>query len=88
MIRVLIVDDHAVVRAGLRMLVDAEADMETVAEAGTVRDAIFEARSTKPDLVLMDIVMPGESGLEGVPKLLHEHPDLKILVLSMQDDPR
>ena len=88
MIRVLIVDDHAVVRAGLRMLVDAEADMETVAEAGTVRDAIFEARSTRPDLVLMDIVMPGESGLEGVPKLLHEHPDLKILVLSMQDDPR
>jgi len=74
-IRVLIVDDH-------------ESDMETVAEAGTVRDAIFEARSTRPDLVLMDIVMPGESGLEGVPKLLHEHPDLKILVLSMQDDPR
>ena len=88
MIRVLIVDDHAVVRAGLRMLVDAEADMETVAEAGSVRDAVFEARSTTPDLVLMDVTMPGESGLEGVPKLLHEHPDLRILILSMQDDPR
>jgi len=84
----MIVDDHAVVRAGLRMLIDAEDDLETVSEAGNVRDAIFEARSTTPDLVLMDIVMPGESGLEGVPKLLHEHPDLKILVLSMQDDPR
>jgi len=87
-IRVLIVDDHAVVRAGLRMLIDAEEDMETVAEAGSVRDAIFEARSTGPDLALMDVVMPGESGLEGVPKLLHEHPELRILILSMQDDPR
>jgi len=86
--KVLIVDDHAVVRAGLRMLIDAEEDMQTVAEAGTVRDAIFEARAHEPDLVLMDIVMPGESGLEGVPKLLHEHPDLRVLVLSMQDDPR
>ena len=87
-IRVLIVDDHAVVRAGLRMLIDAEEDMETVGEAGTVREAIFEARTSKPDLALMDVVMPGESGLEGAPKLLHEHPGLKILVLSMQDDPR
>src|SRR5215471_20436301 len=70
------------------MLIDAEEDMETVAEAGTVREAIFEARTSEPDLVLMDVVMPGESGLEGAPKLLHEHPSLKILVLSMQDDPR
>ena len=76
-------------RAGrLRMLVDAEEDMETVGEAGTVREALFEARSSEPHLVLMDVVMPGETGLEGVPKLLHEHPDVKVLVLSMQDDPR
>jgi two-component system response regulator NreC len=87
-IRVLVVDDHAVVRSGLRLLIDAEADMETVGEAGNVRDAIFEARTSKPDLILMDVVMPGESGLEGVPKLLHEHPDVKVLILSMQDDPR
>jgi DNA-binding NarL/FixJ family response regulator len=87
-IRVLIVDDHAVLRAGLRMLIDAEADMETVGEAGTVGDAILEARSSNPDLVLMDVVMPGESGLDGLPKLLHEHSDVKILVLSMEDDPR
>jgi two-component system, NarL family, response regulator NreC len=87
-IRVLVVDDHAVVRAGLRMLIDAESDMETVGEAGSVREAVFEARSSSPDLILMDVVMPGESGLEGLPKLLHEHPDVKVLVLSMQDDPR
>jgi two-component system response regulator NreC len=87
-IRVLVVDDHAVVRSGLRLLIDAEEDMETVGEAGNVRDAIFEARTSNPDLILMDVVMPGESGLEGVPKLLHEHPDVKVLILSMQDDPR
>jgi two-component system, NarL family, response regulator NreC len=87
-IRILVVDDHAVVRSGLRRLIDEESDMQTVGEAGNVRDAIFEARSTKPDLVLMDVVMPGESGLEGLPKLLHEQPEVKVLVLSMQDDPR
>lgn len=87
-IRVLIVDDHAVVRAGLRLLIDAENDMVTVAEAGNVRDAILEARSANPDLILMDVVMPGESGLEGVPRLLYEHPEVKVLVLSMEDDPR
>jgi two-component system response regulator NreC len=70
------------------MIIDAESDLETVAEAGTVRDAIFEARSAKPHLVLMDVNLPGESGLEGLPKLLQEHRDLKVLVLSMQDDPR
>src|SRR5262249_51070797 len=87
-VRILIVDDHAVLRAGLRKLIDAEDDLEVVGEAGSVRDAIFEARSHEPDLVLLDIVMPEESGLEGVPKLLHEHPDVKVLVLSMEDDPR
>jgi two-component system response regulator NreC len=87
-IRVLVVDDHAVVRSGLRLLIDAEPDLETVGEAGDVRGAIFEARASKPDLVLLDVTMPGESGLEGIPKLLHEHPEMKILVLSMQDDPR
>jgi two-component system response regulator NreC len=87
-IRVLVVDDHAVVRSGLRLLIDAEEDMETVGEAGNVRDAIFEARASNPDLILMDVVMPGESGLEGVPKLLHEHSGVKVLILSMQDDPR
>ncbi len=87
-VRVLIVDDHAVVRAGLRLLIDAEDDLETVGEAGSVREAILEARSLDPDLILMDVVMPGQSGIQGVPALLHEHPEVKVLVLSMQDDPR
>jgi two-component system response regulator NreC len=86
--RVLIVDDHAVVRSGLAMLVNAEEDLETVGEAGTAREAIFEARSTKPDIVLMDVMMPDQSGIDVVPQLLHERPESKVLVLSMQDDPR
>ena len=86
--RVLIVDDHAVVRAGLRRVLEAEDGIEAVGEAGTARDAVFEARSTKPDVILLDVVMPEQSGLEVIPTLLHEHPETKILVLSMQDDPR
>ena len=87
-IRVLIVDDHAVVRAGLHLLLDAEADITVVGEAGDVRSAVFEAREQKPDVVLMDVVMPGQSGIEGVPQVLKEAPGSRVLVLSMQDDPR
>jgi two-component system response regulator NreC len=87
-VRVLIVDDHAVVRSGIRLLLAKEPDMEPVGEAGSAREAIFEARSLKPDVILMDVVMPEGSGLEAIPALLHEHPDANILVLSMQDDPR
>jgi two-component system, NarL family, response regulator NreC len=87
-VRILIVDDHAVVRAGLRMLIDAQDDLEAVGEAGSARDAIFQARSLKPDVVLMDVVMPDQSGLEVLPRLLEEHPQAKVLVLSMQDEPQ
>jgi DNA-binding NarL/FixJ family response regulator len=87
-IRVLVVDDHAVVRSGIRLLLAREDDIEPVGEAGTGREAIFEARSLKPDVVLMDVVMPDQTGLEALPQLLHEHPDMKVLLLSMQDDPR
>jgi two-component system, NarL family, response regulator NreC len=87
-IRVVVVDDHAVVRSGLRRVLDAEEDIEVVAEAGSVRDAVFEARAQRPDVIVMDVVMPGQSGIEGTPLVLHEAPDAKVLVLSMQDDPR
>jgi two-component system response regulator NreC len=85
---VLIVDDHAVVRSGLRLVLEAEDGIEAVGEAGTARDAIFEARSVKPDVILLDVVMPDQSGLEIIPTLLKENPDAKVLVLSMQDDPQ
>jgi two-component system response regulator NreC len=87
MIRVLIVDDHAVVRAGLRHVLDSVTDIETVGEAGDAREAVFEARSRKPDVILVDVVMPGKSGIEVTPELLKESPSSKVLVLSMQDDP-
>ena len=86
--RVLLVDDHAVVRSGLRLLLQNEDDIEVVGEAGSARSAILEARSVRPDLVLMDVTMPDGSGLDAVPTLLHEHEGLKVLVLSMEDDPR
>ena len=85
--RVLIVDDHAVVRSGLKLVLESEEGIEPVGEAGSARDAIFEARSTKPDVILLDVVMPDQSGIEVIPTLLKENPETKILVLSMQDDP-
>jgi DNA-binding NarL/FixJ family response regulator len=87
-IQVLIVDDHAVVRAGIKLLLVREDGIEPVGEAGSGREAILEARSLKPDVILMDVVMPDGNGLEVIPTLLRERPETKILVLSMQDDPR
>jgi two-component system, NarL family, response regulator NreC len=86
-IKVLIVDDHAVVRSGLRLLLESEDDMAVVGEAGTAREAVFELRSSQADVVLMDVAMPGGSGIDVIPQLLHEAPAAKILMLSMQDDP-
>ncbi len=88
MIRVLIVDDHAVVRSGLRRLLDAEGDIETVGEAPDADRAVFGALEHRPDVVLMDLVMPGKGGIEGMPAVLRAVPETKVLVLSMQDDPR
>jgi DNA-binding NarL/FixJ family response regulator len=87
-IRVLIVDDHAVVRSGLRLLLDAEADIEPVGEAGNAQEAVFQARALKPDVILLDVVMPERTGLDVLPQLKHESPDVKVLILSMQDEPR
>ncbi len=86
--KILIVDDHAVVRSGLRMLLDDHEDLEVVGEAGDMRGAVFEARSLKPDVVLMDVVMPGDDGIAATAAVLREVPDAKVLVLSMQDDAR
>jgi len=86
-ISVVLIDDHAVVRSGLRLLLEAQDDIEVVGEGGNAQDAVFRARALKPNVVLLDVVMPGESGIEVLPKLLHESPETKVLVLSMQDDP-
>src|SRR5438067_4681897 len=87
MIKIVLVDDHAVVRSGLRLLLDGQEEIEVVGEAGNAKDAIFRARALKPDVMLLDVVMPGESGIDVLPKLLKESPTTKVLVLSMQDDP-
>jgi len=86
-IRVVIVDDHAILRAGLRRVLEAEPDIEVVGEAESADRAVFEAISGQPDIVLMDVMMPGKTGIEGMPAVLSAVPNAKILVLSMQDDP-
>jgi len=85
-ISVVLVDDHAVVRSGIRLLLDKQEDIEVVGEAGNAKDALFRARALKPDVILLDVVMPGESGIEVLPKLLTESPKTKVLVLAMKDD--
>ena len=87
-IRVVLVDDHAILRSGLRRVLDAEPDIEVVGEAESADRAVFEAISNKPDVVVMDLMMPGKSGIEGMPAVLQAVPEVKVLVLSMQDDPR
>ncbi|MCW2977182.1 MAG: nreC 1 [Actinomycetia bacterium] len=86
-IRVVLVDDHAVVRSGLRHVLDSAEGIEVVGEAGDSQHAVFEVRAKKPDVILMDVVMPGKSGIETIPDVLKDAPDAKVLILSMQDDP-
>lgn len=86
-IRVLIVDDHAVLRAGVRMLIDAEPDMTVVGEAGDGHDLLRLAGELGPDVILLDLSMPILGGL-GVIEGLHQvSPQARILVLTMHDDP-
>ena len=86
-IRVLVVDDHAVVRSGIRLLLEAQEDIEVVAEAGTAEEGVRAARLEKPDVVLLDVVMPGRSGIEATPDIRAAAKSAAVLVLSMQDDP-
>ena len=85
-IRVLIVDDHAIVRDGIRALLSRAEDMTVVGEAGGGRDAIALARSLRPDVILMDIAMPDLGGLEATVEIRKDWPDARILVLSQYGD--
>jgi two-component system response regulator NreC len=85
-IKVLIVDDHAVVRTGLRLLLEREPDFDVVAEAGTADEGVRAARLEKPDVVLLDVVMPGRSGIDACAEVVQASKG-RVLVLSMQDDP-
>jgi len=86
-LRILLVDDHRVVRAGLRMLLEAEEGLEVVDEAGDVRTAVFKARRHTPDLIVLDVMLPDGDGVESIEKLHAEAPHAKVLVLSMEDSP-
>src|SRR5271167_1471707 len=86
-IRIVIADDHAVVRSGLRLLLDAEPDFEVVAEAGDVEAARRYVRGHHPTVLVLDLNMPGGSSLEAIPAIRKESPDTQIVVLTMQQEP-
>ena len=85
--RILLVDDHEVVRLGLMTLINDQADMEVVGEAGTASEALLAVERLRPDVVLMDIRLPGEGGLEATERITHAFPESKVVILtSFADD--
>jgi two-component system response regulator NreC len=87
LVRIVLADDHSVLRAGLRLLLDAEPEFEVVAEAGNAHDAARYVRGHHPDVLILDLNMPGGSGLGLIPQMREEAPDTRIVVLTMQRDP-
>jgi two-component system, NarL family, response regulator NreC len=86
-IRVLIVDDHAIVRAGLRMLINPQPDMEVVGEAADGHEALCQASEANPDVLTLDLTMPGGSGLKILERLRQACPQTRVLVLTMHEEP-
>src|SRR5262245_35449750 len=86
-IRVLIVDDHGIMRAGLRMLLESQPGMTVVGEASTCADALALATGTQPDVIVLDLDLGGENAVESIPTLLHTAPEARILVLTGVRDP-
>ncbi|MCB2177360.1 MAG: response regulator transcription factor [Actinomycetales bacterium] len=84
-IRVLLVDDQALMRMGFAMVLDAEDDLEVVGEAGDGATALAQVRALRPDVVLMDVRMPGMNGIEATERLTAEHPEVRVLVLTTFD---
>lgn len=85
-LRILLADDHAVLRAGLKLLLNAETDIEVVGEASDGEEAITQVNMLRPDLLLLDLTMPKLNGVDCIEELMKIHPNLKILVLTMHDD--
>ena len=86
--KVLLVDDHEMMRDGLRALLEREPDMHVVGEAGDGYQAIEQANVASPDVVVMDISMPGLNGIEATRRIVEAHPQMKVLALSMNNDRR
>jgi DNA-binding NarL/FixJ family response regulator len=86
-IRVCIADDHALVRSGLRLLIEAQDDMQVVGEAGTFPQAVDRLEELQPDVLTFDLAMPGGFGVAGIEKLHERFPNVRIVVLTMYDDP-
>jgi len=86
-IRVLVADDHAILRSGLRLLISGQPDMEVVGEAGDFAEAVELARSLQPDVITLDLTMPGGSGLGAIEKLRAAAPSARVVVLTMHEDP-
>ena len=86
-IRVLIADDHAVLRSGLRMLLEAQPDVEIAGEAGDGTQVVQQARELQPDVVLMDLTMPGPHSGEVIQQVVRAAPKTRVLILTMHDDP-
>ena len=84
--RILLADDHAVVRHGLKLVLDAEPDLKVVAEAGDGADAVEQGVGRDVDLAILDVSMPRKTGLQAASDLSRRRPDLKILILSMHDN--
>src|SRR5918994_1696110 len=86
--RILIADDHGIVRGGMKLLIDRQPDMEVVAEAGDGVEAFEQALATKPDLCVMDVSMPRMTGLQAARQIRAHLPETQVLALSMHDDER
>jgi two-component system, NarL family, response regulator NreC len=86
-IRIVLADDHAVVRSGLRLLLDGEEDFEVVAEAGDLEAAQRYVRGHHPDVLVLDLNMPGGSSLDAIPTIRQRSPNTQIVVLTMQQEP-